>query len=75
MVQYLNRLGKDPRTLRKLVVMNASYVPPEILRNLPYEYRVPINDLDDLELFMKEEFNSTDLSNFDDDMWVFKEMN
>jgi hypothetical protein len=43
-------LGKDPRTLRKIVVMNPSYVPPKILRNLPYEYRIPINDLDDIEL-------------------------
>ena len=31
--------------------MTTSYVPTEILRTLPYEYRIPMNDEDNFELF------------------------
>jgi hypothetical protein len=34
--------------------MTTSYVPTEILRTLPYEYRVPMNDADNFELFDNE---------------------
>ena len=33
--------------------MTTSYVPTEILRNLPYEYRCPIDDFDELEMVME----------------------
>jgi hypothetical protein len=31
--------------------MTTSYVPIEILRTLPYQYRIPMNDADNFELF------------------------
>jgi hypothetical protein len=34
--------------------MTTSYVPSEILRTLPYEYRIPMNDEDNFELFDNE---------------------
>jgi hypothetical protein len=34
--------------------MTTSYVPTEILRTLPYEYRIPMNDEDNFELFDNE---------------------
>ena len=34
--------------------MTTSYVPSEILRTLPYEYRIPMNDEDNFELFDDE---------------------
>ena len=49
--------------------MNTTYVPSEILRNLPYEFRIPINDFDDLELVLKEGRNSTDPSDPDEEFW------
>jgi len=30
--------------------MTTSYVPTEILRRLPYEYRIPMNDADNFDL-------------------------
>ena len=33
--------------------MTTSYVPTEILRNLPYEFRCPIDDFDELEMVME----------------------
>ena len=31
--------------------MTISYVPTEILRTLPYEFRIPMNDADNFDLF------------------------
>jgi len=33
--------------------MFDSYVPYEVLRKLPYEYRIPVNYEDELELMME----------------------
>jgi hypothetical protein len=47
-------MGKDPRDEEREMKMTTSYVPNEILRTLPYEYRIPMNDEDNFELFDNE---------------------
>lgn len=49
-------IGERPQnTERKIVVMNNVHIPTNILRNLPYADRIPMDDFDDLDLVC--EFN------------------
>jgi len=43
--------------------MTTSYVPIEILRTLPYQYRIPMNDADNFELFDNDFKDIRTLSN------------
>ncbi len=51
---------------RELVMNTSCHIPLEVLRKLPYEYRVPMNDEDDLELFREDVSDVCDIWKFRD---------
>ena len=61
------KIGKGSQSeIMEMVVDTSCYVPLEILRKLPYEYRVPMNDEDDLELFREDVSDVCDIWKFRD---------